>query len=460
VNYLKSIVFLSGLFLWGCQLKNDPAHSKVIDPSDLPGIVKKGKLTVLMENSLGSFFIYKGRKMGLEYDLLKIFAKEIGVELEVKIVNHLDEIEKDLQKNEGDLIACSYILSLEKKHELSFSIPYQSTQQVLVQRNDAKVKIKDPSELAHKKVYIRANSGFYKRLLHLQEEIGDTIYIEKQGSEVSSEELIEMVSDGIIDYTVVSKSIAEMNQAFYDNLNCQTPISFKQKIAFAGRKNNPLLMAKLNEWLAEFINKPQFKAIKNKYTLSNQLTSNTKDVIINMKKGELSPYDAIFRKAAEKYDWDWLLLASQSYHESRFNPNARAFGGAYGIMQFMPGTGRKYGVHPNSSVEVQIEGGMKYIHKEYLFWKHIKDLEQRRKFTLAAYNAGRNHIVDAQKLASKYGLNPDIWDDNVEQIVRNLSKHKYYTDKLVSGGALKGHITYRYVKDIYKRYEEWKLIYH
>ena len=55
-------------------------------------ILNKGKLTVLAENSSTSYFIYKGKKMGYEYEILREFAKSIGVELEVKIVNNLDSL--------------------------------------------------------------------------------------------------------------------------------------------------------------------------------------------------------------------------------------------------------------------------------------------------------------------------------------------------------------------------------
>ena len=74
---------------------------------DLPEILKKGKITVLAENSSTSFFIYRGKKMGFEYEVLKEFANELGVELEVKIVDNLDDITKRLNEGEGDIVACN-----------------------------------------------------------------------------------------------------------------------------------------------------------------------------------------------------------------------------------------------------------------------------------------------------------------------------------------------------------------
>ena len=135
---------------------------------DLPEILKDGKLTVLAENSSTSFFIYRGRKMGFEYELLKEFANELGVELEIKIVNDLDELTQLLNDGEGDIIACNYIATKERCKLIDFSLPTMRSNQVLIQRKPKgweKMKpyqlreklIIDPSQLAHKKINVWKN---------------------------------------------------------------------------------------------------------------------------------------------------------------------------------------------------------------------------------------------------------------------------------------------------------------
>ena len=52
---------------------------------DLAGIFKRKKLVALTENSSTSYFVYKGEPMGFEYDMLKAFTDQLGVELEIKI---------------------------------------------------------------------------------------------------------------------------------------------------------------------------------------------------------------------------------------------------------------------------------------------------------------------------------------------------------------------------------------
>lgn len=437
---------------------------------DLPEILKKGKLTVLAENSSTSFFIYRGKRMGFEYELLKEFANEIGVALEVKIVGNLDNLIQMLNDGEGDIIACNYTVTRERSKLIDFSVPILRTSQVLIQRKPegwekmkpevlSKYLIRDPSQLARKKILVWKNSSYYQRLSHLQEEIGDTIFIEEADGLLSTEEMIEMVSEGLIDYTVAEENIARVNERFFDNLDIKTPLSVKQKIAFGLRKSSPLLNAKLDKWLSQFMAKKTYRYIKSKYFDVKNLPVKNSEYLANIKSGKLSNYDDIFKKAAAKYQWDWRLLASVAYQESKFNPNIRGFGGAYGMMQFMPNTGPKFGVYPGSSPEAQIMGGMKKLQKDFSSWHQIPDKVQREKFTLATYNAGKGHIEDAQRLAKKHGLNPLVWDDNVEKMMLNLSKGEYYRDEVVKNGALRGARTYKYVDVIYTRYLEWSAVY-
>jgi membrane-bound lytic murein transglycosylase F len=408
--------------------------------------------------------------MGFEYEVLKEFANELGVTLEVKIVGNLDNLTEMLNNGEGDIIACNYTITRERNKYIDFSIPLFRTPQVLIQRKPEnadkltpeeidKLLIRDPSELARKEVHVWKNSSYYKRLSNLQDEIGDTIYMKSEDGQISSEEMIEMVSEGLIDYTVTEENIAKVNQRFFDNIDCKTHLSVRQKIAFGLRKSSPLLNARLDKWLNEFMAKKTFKHIKSKYFDIKNLPIKPAEYLTAVTGGQLSAFDAAFKKAGLKYDFDWRLLAAIAYHESKFNPNVRGFGGAYGMMQFMPHVGPKFGVYPSSPPDVQIMGGMKKISKDYNSWKQIPDKSQREKFTLATYNAGRGHIEDAQRLARKHGLNPLVWDDNVEKMMLNLTKSQYYRDEVVKNGALRGSRTYNYVRAIYARYQEWCSVY-
>ncbi|MES2799997.1 MAG: transporter substrate-binding domain-containing protein [Bacteroidota bacterium] len=461
---LFALLFLSALV--ACGGNNDDS-GKVIHDNDLDEILKKGILTVLVENSSTSYLIYRGKKMGFEYEILREFADELGVKLEVKILSDLDKIPQLMAEKQADIVACNYTYSKDRAENVDFSIPYLVTPQVLVQRKNgfstekipAVEYVAAPENLINKKIHVWENSSFHKRLVNLQEELGDTILIENVQGEIGNEEMIELVAEGMIDYTVSDQNLAAANAKFYDNLDVSTVLSVNQKICFGIRKNTPLLQARLDKWLDEYMKKASFRYLKNKYfELGYEASVKIKNNLIN-KRGVLSPYDAIFKKEARRYNYEWTLLASQAYQESQFDPLAVGFGGSYSMMQFMPAVGPNYDVYPDSPPEVQIAGGMRLMNKYYKRWSSIPDHEQRIKFSLASYNAGLGHVLDAIALAEKNGKNTKVWDNNVDEMMMNLSKQAYYRDPVVKNGAHRGMITYQYVHKIYYRHLEWKAMF-
>ena len=418
---------------------------------DLKEIKKKGKLTVLIENSSLSFFEYRGKKLGFEYEILDSFAKSIHLPLEFKVVSNSKDFYRLLNDGEGDILAANLAVSLADKKIINYSEPFYFTEQVLVQRQEETL-VKEPLDLIEKSIYVRKNSCFEKRLKSIQEEIGSKIGVKTFENDPITEDLIEKVANGEINYTLAHENLARISKELHPNLDIQTKISFKQKIAFALRLKSPKLKKSLDLFLEKYCESKEFKELKKKYFdyLSSQVA-----VEYTATKGNLSPFDDLFKAAANKYAWDWKILVAISHKESRFNPNARGLGGAFGLMQFMPLTGQIYGVGPNSSPQEQIEAAMKMLDKTYRSWSSVPDPEQRIKFTLGSYNAGRCHIEDAQKLARENGLNGDLWDENVELMVKKLSDPEYYRSPKLRCGAYRGG-AFSYVRTIYSNYKAWQ----
>ena len=451
-NKLKDLKFrLFFLFfliiMSSCSSISDREHVGI----DLKEIKKKGKLTVLIENSSLSFFEYRGKKLGFEYEILDAFAKSINLPLELKVVSNSKDFFRLLNDGEGDILAANLAVSLADKKIINYSEPFYFTEQVLVQQQNQNL-IKEPLDLIEKTIYVRKNSCFQKRLSSIQEEIGSKIAVKTFDNDPITEDLIEKVANGEINYTLAHENLARISKELHPNLNIQTKISFKQKIAFALRLKSPKLKKSLDLFLEKYCESNEFKELKKKYFdyLSNQVV-----IDFTFKNGNLSPFDDLFKDAANKYSWDWKILVAISHKESRFNPNARGFGGAFGLMQFMPLTGRIYGVGPSSTPKEQIDAAMKMLDKTYRSWSSVPDPEQRMKFTLGSYNAGRCHIEDAQKLARDNGLNPDLWDGNVELMVKKLSDPEYYGSARLRCGAYRGGAV-SYVRTIFSNYKAWQ----
>lgn len=448
----------------------------MVNDSNLPRPVKKdlkeiradGKIKALINYSATSYFIYRGQPMGFEYELLNQYAKSQGVELEVIPIKNMDSVFIHLNNGVGDVVAANLTVTLDRKKQVDFSHPILFTKQVLVQRKPenwkklSKKSLKDslvnsPLELGGKTVFVRRESSFYERLNSLSKEIGEKIKIQVVPGEISMEQLIEQVAQGTIDYTVADKNIALVNEWQYPNIDASIEVSNEQQIAFALRKNSDSLTVSINNWLKAYQKTVAFKLLYKKYYDNrSQHAKRINDESFTLSSGQLTPYDETLKKYAPQIPWDWELVAALIYQESRFNNSALGWGNSFGVMQFMPVTGAKYGVDSTSSAHENIKAGVKYIRYLSRMWEDkIADSTERVKYVLASYNVGPGHVFDAYRLAQKYNKNPQLWKE-VSYFLKNKSKPKYYKDEVVKHGYCKGHITYKYVKEIMERYQHYK----
>ncbi len=432
---------------------------------DLDIIKEKGKIVVLTDYNSTSYFIYRGQPMGYQYELLQELADYFGLQLEVIVSNDLNNSFNKLENGDVDLIAANLTVTKQRKQIMDFTIPHSQTRQVLVQRKpdnwenlDEKSLeaslIRDQLDLAGKTVYVQANSSHAVRLKNLSDEIGENINIVEANEEV--EHLISLVASGEIDYTVSDENVAQVNQNYYQNIDVETPLSFHQNLAWAVRKNSGKLLTEINEWLAQFKETREYKLIYTKYFQNNRSAQIVESDYYTLTSGRISAYDDYIKTYSEELGWDWRLIASLMYQESRFQPNVRSWAGAFGLMQMMPSTASKFGINANSSYEQQIRAGIKFL----MWLEHrldfIEDHDEKIKFTLAAYNVGLGHIIDARNLAEKNGSNPDIWEDSVDKYLLSKSDPKFYNDPVVKYGYCRGKETYAYVRDIMERYEHYR----
>lgn len=99
------------------------------------------------------------------------------------------------------------------------------------------------------------------------------------------------------------------------------------------------------------------------------------------------PYSAAVQHAARAYKVDAELIHAVITAESNYNPQALSPKGAYGLMQLMPDTARRYGLRDGARPECNIRAGTAYLRDLLtLFDNDVK-------LALAAYNAGENAVV-------------------------------------------------------------------
>ncbi|MDR6299677.1 MltF family protein [Mesonia maritima] len=474
-NY-KHFYFLFSviLLLFGCSDDAENiSEEKVIETEptvnrDLSEIKEDGKLTVITIYNSTSYFLYRGKPMGFEYELVKKLAEHLELELDIKVAKNIDELFDMLNSGEGDLIAYGLSITEPRKDIIAFTDYHYLTHQVLVQRRPKnwrklplyKIKkqlISDPIELIGETVHVRKNSSYNARLKNLMQEIGGYINIEPVSGDKTTDEIIKMVVDGKIEYTVADYNIAAINQTYNPILDIDTEISFSQRVAWAVRKNSPEFLEAVNKWIKTIKKKDFYYIVYNKYFKNKKsYRRRIKSELYSKNQGKISVYDPIIKKNATRLNWDWRLLSSQIYQESRFQPSDSSWAGANGLMQIMPATAKDLGVNDITNPSENLKAGTIYLKQMREKFSKVKDSIQKIKFTLAAYNCGLGHVRDAQRLTKAAGENPYRWDDNVEDYMLKLSSREFFSRPEVKYGFVRGREPFLYVKEIFLRYNHYK----
>ncbi len=438
-----------------------------LQPRSLQQIVESGKLRAYTTYSATGYFLYNGEPMGFEYEMLKRFASSLDIELELIVSHQRDSVFDLLESAEIDLAAMSLTVTKERRQRAAFSEPLYLTRQVLVQRKPPNWRrqhwsrwqqelIREPLDLIGDTVSARVHTSFMQRLHHLSEELGGEIIVDSMPGHLSTEEILHMVARGEIKQAISDENLASFHAAYLPELDIQVPISFSQQVAWAVHPQADDLLFAINTWLQEEKRKPDFNVIYKKYFRhSPRSRQRLRSQYYSLRSGAIGPYDAVIRESAMQIGWDWRLLASLIFQESRFDSLAESAAGAMGLMQIMPATAMDLGLSDVLDSEQNIRAGARYLQSLWDRFEDIPDSTDRYKFTLAAYNAGFGRIRDAQRLTEKYEKDPLRWEDNVADMVLAMSEPEYYQDSLVRYGRLRGRETYYYVQEIFERYRHY-----
>jgi membrane-bound lytic murein transglycosylase MltF len=128
-------------------------------------------------------------------------------------------------------------------------------------------------------------------------------------------------------------------------------------------------------------------------------------------------YDDAFRKYSKRFfgpGFDWRLFKAQAMAESHLDPSAASCVGARGLMQLMPAT---FGEIQSKNPEFQtiddpvwnIAAGICYDRRLWMQWNDAPLDQERVRFVMGSYNAGRGTLLKARSLADQRRLDPGVW---------------------------------------------------
>ena len=418
--------------------------------ADLAEIKKRKVIRVLTRNTSTTFFIYKGEQLGFEYELAKEFAKSIGVLLELVIPPSREALLEFLESGKADLIAAGMTRTPEREKKFAFSAPYQFVSELLIVPAKDKTT-KGLPDLKGKAVSVRKSSSYYETLMNFRDTLG--FKIELLPEELETEDILAQVSAGKIAATVADSNIVQLELTYNNSIRSVGPLGDVMEIAWMMRKNQSALKTELDAFMKKLYRGTFYNIMVNKY-FKDSKGSRADQKQRADRGGKISPYDDLVRKHSRAHELDWRLITAQMYQESRFDPKAKSWVGAKGLMQVMPRTGGELKIYDLENPDQGILAGTKVMARYSNYFNNPEiNARDRIRFALASYNCGPGHVYDARDLAKEMGLDPNKWFGHVEKSMLLLSKREIA--KKVRYGYCRCEEPVNYVAQIQNRYDHY-----
>ena len=425
---------------------------------DFDGMRERQRIRILVPFSKTLFFLDQARHRGTAHDLGRAFETWLNKKYPQKafeitiffIPMAREKLLSGLVDGLGDIVISNLTITPKRLEIVDFSKPKIKNVKEVVATGPAAPALNDLIDLGAKEIYVRRSSSYYEHLLNLNKKLKAErkrqIKLKDGDENLEDEDLLEMVNAGLLPMVVVDEHKAKFWAQVFPNITVRSDLVIHEggQIAWAVRKNSPLLLEEINAFIDEQVKKGGLgNQLLKRYLQSTRYVKNATS------KAEMERFNkvvSLFQKYGEKYNFEYLMLMAQGYQESRLNQAAVSPKGAVGIMQVLPSTAENPPVNiadVDKNPENNIHAGAKYLRwliDTYLSGPDI-DRKNRILMAFAAYNAGPGNLRKFRQLAEKMGRNPNVWFKNVEH----------------AAARIVGRETVQYVSNIYKYYIAYKL---
>ena len=429
------LIFLCTLFLTACD-----------KPSTIEKIKKHKKLHVITRNAPSVYYEGRDGPMGFEYELAKLFADELNLELDIKAASTRSQILSALDNEYTNFAAAAMIASDDRASRYKYSSSYMETSPIVVYRYGS-VRPRNINDIIGKNIAVVSDSYHTDELNTLKKA---TPQLQWRALDVEIIDLMKMVQDKEIDYAIITSSELDIHQAYYPRVKKGFTIGEAQQISWFFPKNSDhTIIKEVNDFFRKIEANGTLLNLKERYFGHlGQLNYVGARTFIKHINSRLPKYDEMFKKYSEEKDIDWRLIASMGYQESHWKSDATSPTGVRGLMMLTRITAKEMGIKNRLDAENSIKGGARYFAKIKARISERIPEPDRTWFALASYNVGYGHLEDARILTEKGGKDPDAWID-VKEFLPLLQKKKYY--KKTRYGYARGNEPVIYVQNI-RRY--------
>lgn len=424
------------------QDRDSGTHTRL---RSLDDILESGTLVVVTRNAPTTWYIDQhDQPAGPEYELVESFAATLDVEVDYRLESTVGDILGRLEQENADLAAAGLTITPGRQQQFRYGPAYMDVTQQVVCRRDS-VQPDEIADLIGLDIRVIADSSYSETLQRLKK--NDYPALEwTELEDISTEQLLYEVWQGVFDCTVADSSIVDINRRYYPELIAPLNLRREEQLGWVMPGAAKELANAVDKWMTEYRRSGQLAAWHEKYFgYFEKFDYVDIRAYIRRIDKRFPKYRQYFREAAETHDLPFTLLAAQGYQESHWNPRAQSPTGVRGIMMLTQTTAKAMGVKNRLDPKQSIFGGARYLARMRERFQEEVTEPDRTWMSLAAYNIGRGHMHDAQVLARQKKLSPYQWKD-IKQVLPLLADKRYY-HKLKYGYA-RGREPVRYVSRI------------
>ena len=458
----RSLVVLvaAGAIVLGCAKKpaGDTTATASADAKwtgDFDGMLERRNIRVLAPYSRSLFFVENGKEHGLTADLAHDFETYLNHKHEQElggrpitvtlIPTTRDKLLTGLADGTGDIAGGNLTATASRMQQADFVAPteFAPAEEVLVSGPGAPA-VATLADLSGKKVNVRQASSYFESLNTLNDkftgESKPAVRIVSMPDALEDEDVLEMLNAGLFDFTVVDSWKAKLWAEVLPKIKVHDDVVLRSggTIGWAIRKQSPKLQAEIDGFYKVASGQGLIKArLANYQATLREIAKNSTGPAMSTFGQTLT----LFRKYGKQYPFDPLMLAAQGFNESQLNQSTGSHDAAATATQIPPSS--------RAALEKSVAASTKYI--DQFMARDFPDAKfsetDRTLFTFASYKAGPDNISRMREEATKRGLDPNLWFNNVELVaaqelgtetttyVRNIYKYDVAFGLLAEAGT-------------------------
>ena len=430
----------ASLLMPGCAEKKTQVE-RIREAGEVRFVIKPGPAAYERDEEQG--------ERGLQYELIRLFAAWLGVDFRLTLADSGEQITGMLLTGQADVAASGLTRTLKPGDPLAYGPGFQWVTRQVVYRYGY-IRPDSPAGIAPHRLHYARGALARDEIDRLRARYPGLVLVAHDDRD--NLELLEMIEDGTIVYTVAWSNEVAYSRISLPDLRAAFDLSAPEPLGWAVRKTpyDDSLTRAIREFHDFIRGNGQLAAlIEQVYAFAGSFDYVEARSFLDRYQERLPELKPYFMSAGAEFGYDWRLLAAISYQESHWKKSARSPTGVRGLMMLTKQTARQVGISDRLDPVLSIYGGAKYL--TILVDKISERIPEpdRTWFALASYNVGFGHLEDARVITQKNGADPDSWYD-VKQHLPLLTEHKWYSKTRF--GYARGHEPVAFVENIRRYY--------